>query len=346
MGFEDRQYYREGGSGFAGGPISILGFTAPFGTWFGVRVRLGFWMLLSILFTVISYGRTGNLGMLAVHIALFIAAVLLHEFGRRFAARAVGGMHEEFILWPPGGMTQPQIPERPGTMFLTYSAGILTNVLLAVLCAVGLRLMGMLPGLGISEVLGSLGGAAVAAGGNMLATALSLFMLLNIGVALVAILPYYWFDGGWLWESVIWRFTYRRQAINIVCIVGMIIAAPMTVLALMAGFGGIMMALFWGLLFYSAYSRRKQLAYEYPNDFDAEIAQSASYREPPAVRRRRPGKLARWMTQRKVAKEQSEQAEVDRILEKVAQHGMHSLTNGEKKTLQRASERLREERRA
>jgi hypothetical protein len=37
----------------------------------------------------------------------------------------------------------------------------------------------------------------------------------------------------------------------------------------------------------------------------------------------------------------AEEAEVDRILAKVKEHGLHSLTSGEKKTLQRATERQR-----
>ncbi len=39
--------------------------------------------------------------------------------------------------------------------------------------------------------------------------------------------------------------------------------------------------------------------------------------------------------------EADEQAEVDRILDKVRDHGLHSLTRNEKKTLQRATEKQR-----
>jgi hypothetical protein len=269
---------------------------------------------------------------------------MLHEFGHRIAARWMGGLHEEFLLWPAGGMIPPQVPERPGTMFVAHSGGIVMNLLLAGLCIGGLALMGLMPALGLGGILNALAGAPLAAGaGNFLAAALSLFMAINLGVAFVAILPYYWFDGAPLLESVLWRWLVRRQAINITCIVGMVLAVPMFILSLAGGsFFGM---LFWGLLFYTAYARRRQLAYEFADDFESEIARSASYRPEAPARHRRPGRVARWLTQRKVTREQQEQAAVDRILEKVAQHGMHSLTNAEKKTLQRASERLREERR-
>ncbi|MCE9590308.1 MAG: rhomboid family intramembrane serine protease [Planctomycetes bacterium] len=49
--------------------------------------------------------------------------------------------------------------------------------------------------------------------------------------------------------------------------------------------------------------------------------------------------LARGVKQRRA--EADEEAEVDRILDKVRAHGLHSLTRGEKKALDRASERLK-----
>lgn len=57
-------------------------------------------------------------------------------------------------------------------------------------------------------------------------------------------------------------------------------------------------------------------------------------------RRARPG---RWQRQqeRLRRREEAEQSEVDRILDKVRDHGIHSLTRGEKKILQRATDRQR-----
>ena len=52
-------------------------------------------------------------------------------------------------------------------------------------------------------------------------------------------------------------------------------------------------------------------------------------------------KWRRQRIQRVAALEINEQAQIDRILEKVSQQGMQSLTNGEKKTLKRATERQR-----
>ena len=101
----------------------------------------------------------------------------------------------------------------------------------------------------------------------------------------------------------------------------------------------------WALLFASAYTRWQQARYE--NDYESEggVAWASAAGSEFVPRRRKPGRISGWLTRRKVAKEQQEQAAVDRILEKVAQHGMHSLSGSEKRVLQRASERMRDDRR-
>jgi membrane associated rhomboid family serine protease len=57
------------------------------------------------------------------------------------------------------------------------------------------------------------------------------------------------------------------------------------------------------------------------------------------------GKLSRQAKSRRIRREreveQAEQAAIDRILQKVSDHGMQSLTGGERRTLKRATERQR-----
>ncbi|MEX0745071.1 MAG: rhomboid family intramembrane serine protease [Phycisphaeraceae bacterium] len=63
-----------------------------------------------------------------------------------------------------------------------------------------------------------------------------------------------------------------------------------------------------------------------------------------AARRSGPGLKERWDERRREKQRRQkaqDEAEVDRILEKVKQQGLHSLTGGEKKTLSRATERKR-----
>ena len=99
--------------------------------------------------------------------------------------------------------------------------------------------------------------------------------------------------------------------------------------------------LFWGLLFYTAFQRRKQLAFE-----DVEYDLTAAYSVGGAEPRRSPvrkAKFQRWLMDRRDQKQANLQKQVDDILEKVARNGMHSLTSAEKKLLERASRELREQ---
>jgi membrane associated rhomboid family serine protease len=59
------------------------------------------------------------------------------------------------------------------------------------------------------------------------------------------------------------------------------------------------------------------------------------------VRRMRQG-VRRKRGEMRIRKTEDEQAEVDRILEKVRAHGLHSLSRGEKRCLHRATERQRQ----
>ena len=71
VGFQDRPYYRDGSGGqdYLGSPASILSMSVPFGTWFGVRIRLHFWMLLTLLFAAVVLGGLFGIFTLVSYLA-------------------------------------------------------------------------------------------------------------------------------------------------------------------------------------------------------------------------------------------------------------------------------------
>ena len=73
----------------------------------------------------------------------------------------------------------------------------------------------------------------------------------NIGLVFINLLPFYWFDGGFVLESILWPWTGRYRAIYVTCIVGMVVAVPMFLLSL-AG-TALMAMIFWALLFFDAF---------------------------------------------------------------------------------------------
>ena len=65
----------------------------------------------------------------AEYLGLFLI-VLLHEFGHVLACRQVGGVANEIVLWPLGGVAMGRPPPRPGAELWTIVAGPLVNVVL------------------------------------------------------------------------------------------------------------------------------------------------------------------------------------------------------------------------
>ncbi len=142
-------------------------------------------------------------------------------------------------------------------------------------------------------------------------------------LVMVNLLPYYWFDGGYLLQSIFWPFLGGNSALNVTCIIGMILAVPMFVLALASG--SLLGMVMWVLLFSSSYNARSTM--QVVEDY------SASEGVP----------RHRWQSNRnankEIARRRREEAKIDAILAKVSAQGMHSLTWWEKRTLRKGSQR-------
>ncbi|HUO09735.1 MAG TPA: site-2 protease family protein [Phycisphaerae bacterium] len=350
MGWQDRGYNTSGGStsNYFGNPLALLQLSVPFGSWFGVRVRLHFWLLLSFLFIYIDGVRSGDLIWPTMECALTLVALLAHEFGHRFFARRMGGSHDEFMLWPPGGMIPPNAPPFPWPYFVTHVGGILVNAVLAALSAGVIYLMTADRHAIPLNPLTYFFGMARLNHPNAAAWLLDIFFSfgsINLGIIGINLLPYYWFDGGPLLQAILWPFLKLYQAINVTCIIGMVLAVPMIMLSLLTGPMGIIAALFCVLLFASSYTKRQQLKAAGPQEMEGAIAWSASYNDYSDEGRTRRKKIKKsWFNKaRKRAKaEQQEQLKIDAILAKVKEKGLHSLTWGEKRTLRKATERQRQ----
>ena len=333
MGWEDRDYNR-GGENYLGNPAAILGYSIPFGTWFGVRVRLHFWLLISIAFAVIDIVRGIPLPLGAIGIALLLLTLLIHDFTHRVVAQVQGGRHDEFMLWPAGGLVFPTIPPGAWPMFAVYVGPIVVHAAIALIClgVAGVPL-GFLP-------LDPLAGLSMEIRPPSLATLdgiLIAFAIANWVVMLVNLLPYYWFDGGCLLQSILWPFTGAYRAINVTCIIGMILAVPMFALAFMShNFLGLV---FWALLFSGSYSRRRQLQAEGTAQMADAMewsAQSASRTGPRSRRWFQPDVAKAAIAQRNAQARRDRQN--DRILAKVSAQGMNSLTWWERRSLRKATE--------
>ncbi len=296
-----------------------------------------FWLLLSFLFLLVGLFDGVPIVVIAIDMALTLAALLLHDFGHRAFAGWVGGELNEFMLWPAGGMIFPTVPPGPWPTFVGYVGGIAVNLLLGLGSFLSVHLLtGLYLPIPITNPLMSLGGIPLMATyppGQLLPLCLVNFTYLNWGLVLANLLPYFWFDGGFLWRSILHPMLGAQAALNVTCIFGMILAVPMFFLALVNR--ELLMLIVWVFLFSSSYTARTQMIPE-----SEEYA--VSYGGGSGVSSRI--KSGRWPAKsmaRAQAKRRREEQKIDAILAKVSAHGMHSLTWWEKRTLKKGSQRLR-----
>ena len=351
MGWRDRDYYRgrEAAYGFFARPSSALGWSVPFGTFRSFYIRLHFWFLLWALFWVVGIIRSQvPLYYIPAGLGTLLVILLIHEFGHRILAQRVGGNHWEFVLWPLGGMSPPQAPPTPWATFVANIGGILFTIPIAV--AVGFALLRLphvatswhlvptpFQPLAVLTFYGGAGGALPQLGVFVLARALEF----SAAIVVINFFPCYWFDGGRIWESILWPSLGRYRATTITCMAGMVLAVPFFLLSLWGtDFLGLIV---WALIFSDCFNRRREMITAGPGALEEEsYAYSAMDTGDDDRPRRRRGGWWQRNAAKKARQERVEQQKIDAILEKVHLHGLHSLTWLEKRTLKKATERQRQ----
>ena len=97
----------------------------------GVDVFLHWsWFVVAIIEIQSRSGRYTSIAWnVAEYLALFLI-VTLHEFGHAMACRQVGGIANQIVLWPLGGVAYVDPPPRAGATLWSIAAGPLVNVVL------------------------------------------------------------------------------------------------------------------------------------------------------------------------------------------------------------------------
>jgi Zn-dependent protease len=175
------------------------------------------------------------------------------------------------------------------------------------------------------------------------------FCWINSGLFLFNVLiPAYPMDGGRLLHAYIWHRSDYRRATIICCYVGYGVAALLLAITILTNefiLGGL--ALFIGM---SCYMQLRQEMETEQGAFGYDFSQgyTSLERDDPPPRAKRPGPIKRWMDARKAKKIQAEQAAVarddermDQLLDKIAKSGKQSLTDEERRFMERVSARYR-----
>jgi Zn-dependent protease len=162
------------------------------------------------------------------------------------------------------------------------------------------------------------------------------------------LLPAYPLDGGQLLQSVVWARTDYRRGVLVAAYSGFVVAV-LFILASIIWNETLLMGLSLFML-YSCSLKLFSLETEdgpFGYDFSAGYTSLERDNEPPQ-RPKRPGPLTRWWQARKARKLQREveqrardEERMDQLLAKIAQTGKNSLTDDERRFLERVSARYR-----
>jgi Zn-dependent protease len=171
---------------------------------------------------------------------------------------------------------------------------------------------------------------------------------INYGLFLFNLIPAYPLDGGQLLQSIIWGRTDYRRGVVVAAYTGFAFAIVFLIVSIMWN-----EALFLGLalfMLYTASMKLMQLDMEegpFGYDFSAGYT-SLEKDDEPAPKPKKPGFISRWWQARKARKlareleqRQKDEERMDQLLEKIARSGKGSLTDEERRFLERVSARKR-----
>ena len=321
--------------------------------------------------TNVSVGVNSNqpnwLGVVGV--AVLFISILLHEIGQVVFARRLGGMADEIIIGPLGGLNGIRIPYEPQSELVAIMAGTLVNAAICFVCGLALVLSVpsgdlLLPLLKPSFVI------PIAGADITLVTALSLILWINWSLILINLIPAFPFDGGRSLNSALaflWPEFEAGQSHLSICRLGKILAVAFVLLACtqpkMLGIDRaetwFAFALIGIYVFFN--SRREELQQaeleqEEETEFGYDFSQGytslerglevEAHSEEPANPPM--GLLQSWLERRRAARRKREKDQeiedekrVDDVLQRLHEKGMRSLSKEDRALLDRVSERYR-----
>lgn len=228
MGWQDRSYSRGPESGGIGPFIHRLIFGSfSLGTWFDIHVRVHSMLILMIVFNLLTAGGGAGIKNAVIGSLILFAIVLLHEFGHCIAARRVGGVANDILLWPLGGLAFVDTPRRPWPSFVATAGGPLVNLLICAVCAGALWMIhGTTAALPINPLLVFNDTALINDNSFSYTSASTLAYYLwwidSVSWTLLCfnLLPIFPLDGGRVFQTMLWPKLGHSRSMDIACTVG------------------------------------------------------------------------------------------------------------------------------
>lgn len=323
--------------------LGVLSWSFPAGRLFLTQIRVSPLFLFVVL--VLALRLQWQVGL--VLSGFLFLAVLAHEFGHVMLARLTGGMADEILIGPWGGLARAQPGPTTAAAIQTIAAGPLVNLAFAAL---------FFPGFYAPELLwGALNPLYLPVAQFHAETwgreCLLLAFAANWVLFLVNILPMFPLDGGQI-LSVILGTRYPSDAAhritgNVGTIASLIVMAVALIfdLSWLVAIGAVTLVL--NVLL----TVQMQAGESYDDSFmgyDFSQGYTSLERSGQTTREPRPTWLQTWKARRRerqqireATRRQDLERQLDELLAKVHERGMDALSDAEKRLLRRASEELR-----
>lgn len=333
----------------------LLSWNISLGRWAGVQIRLHVFFILFALVALVVGPSGVNQKLFweaAGVLAIFFFSVLLHEIGHCVTACRMGGVVDQVVLWPLGGLTQVHPSHDAQSEFFTAVSGPAVNLLLALLALPALLLeRGNL--LSLMNPLSP----PVSADGLTWLNACEWMFWINWLLVLVNFLPAMPFDGGRVVRSWFWAHHEFRHGVVLAArttqftAVGLWIGAFFIQRSGDYSFAALPFALVGILLFFGARQEIERL-YEADSDdvlFGYDFSQGYTSLEKAVPMRRPPtSPVRRWLDDRRARRierqrqvEADEERRMDEVLARLHELGMQGLSEEERALLNRVSDRYR-----
>lgn len=322
------------------GPGGLLGWSVPLVRFAGIRFRLHFTFLAyaGLLLLMAAFGPPGGtplhgLASNLTAIGALVAVVLLREAARALVVRSAGGSVDEVLLWPLGSLRGIEPAPGATAMLLSALPGAAASVVL--LAVVGVPL-GAVTGEWATVALPDPFDASWLSNPHPAwMEALWILQWTGVQVALLALLPLLPLDGGRVAMAIALRSrgefeapravaTFSLVASGLLGIGAMVRVYP-TLLSVAIACAGFAAVLLWRLRAGDAVAASARPEWMPVVDDDAD----------------REARERREQAERDRSAQAAEERAVDAVLDKIAREGADRLTDAERATLARATERRR-----
>ena len=320
-----------------------------------MRLHVSFLFLILGTLYVTTRGQSHDLwhdGLLLL--AVWFVSVLLHEAGHAATMSRLGGMSDEVVLTPLGGVSEPDYQLEPQREVVTALAGPIASLAAWIGCTALLFAMGES---GTAGLLNPFYPRDLT-GGTLLVEGLKMGVWVNWILLLVNLLPACPFDGGRALQAVLNPAIGQRRAATVVSRATLTTSAMLAVFALLLPGGSEFMVPAWlplsllALYVFFHVQSEEEIAEEDTDEglfgYDFSQGYTSLEQKIDAPRPSRPGPIRRWLERRRQQREsmrriveREEEQRVDAILQQLHEQGPQSISSEDQALLNRVAARYR-----